>query len=316
MSNTPTVDRSPPNYQPGSHGDSQLKRKLRTLLYPPLTWLRDKWLRRKYAFSKKYDKVFLGQRGNDYDSHRLRVNQFRQIRGSTILIIGCGAGRDLESWALFRPQKIIGIDYFNYSKAWERQKSYLDTRYKVTVEFHQGDASDLSFIEDETVDIVGSDAVLEHLRDLENVTAELYRIIRPSGVFYSTFGPLWYTWGGDHISGRDGLNNGYNHILLDSQEYSAYLESFGPYDELSDDSRIWIYNNLFSYLKPEDYREIISKQFRLGWASALIDERSIKFVTRNKNELSRLVNQKLTLEDILVSGISIIALKDRGCIRN
>ena len=46
------------------------------------------------------------------------------------------------------------------------------------------------------------------------------------GFLYSTFGPLWYSWGGDHVSGVNDINNGYNHLLMNDREYKNYLSSF------------------------------------------------------------------------------------------
>lgn len=303
-------DRTPSSFKSHIKNREIFKDHLRRIVYPIFTSFRNRLLKKQYRFARKYDKVFLGQRGNDYRSHRLRVNKLYDIKNSNILIIGCGIGRDLESWAAFRPNRIIAVDYFNYEVAWKEQINYLKRRYDVDVEFHQADVANLDFIPNESVDIIGSDAVLEHLSNLSEVLPELRTKIVTGGIFYSTFGPLWNTWGGDHVSGQDHLSNGFNHLLLDHSDYSQYLKSFGPYKGDQDDSRLWIYNDLFSYLKPDEYLHVIENNFSTLWTSVLLDHRAIQFTKSETEKTEKLIGSGLTIEEILVSGMSIIAKKN------
>ena len=65
-----------------------------------------------------------------------------------------------------------------------------------------------------SVDIICSDAVFEHLRHFEVAVKEMTRVLASGGVLYANFGPLWHSWGGDHISGSKDFAQGYNHIDL------------------------------------------------------------------------------------------------------
>jgi len=303
------VDMTPTDYMyEGKNSIDSMKDYIRFFMYTPYTFMVDKWIKYKYRFLRGYDKAFMGQRGNDYFSHRVRLNRYHKISGSNVLIIGCGAGRDVESWVLFRPSKIIAVDLFNYEKAWSHRKRYFKDKYGVDVEFIQSNVHDMREIESESIDIVGSDAVLEHLNNFSHAIKEIERVMVNGGTFYSTFGPLWNAWGGDHVSGQGDLSHGYNHLLLDEKDYEKYLESYGSYDSSSSDSRMWIYNDLFSYYKPVDYINELSI-FNLLWVSVIIDPRSIKFLKTFEYKKNMLFKKGVKMEDLMISGMTIIVKK-------
>lgn len=287
-----------------------LKSRLRSVIYPLLTGFRNTFFKKRFVFSSRYDKLYLGQRGNDYLAHRKRIHEIANITNKTVLIIGCGKGNDLESWMNYKPKKIIAVDLFNYSKAWKLQKDHLYKKYGIEVEFVQSDVTKMDFLEDDTVDIIGSDAVFEHLNEFEKCLNEMKRVLSPKGIIYSTFGPLWYTWGGDHISGNDKFENGYNHILLDKEKYNQYLNSFGEYTHDSNDGRTWVYNNLFSYYKPTEYINSLQKLgFKFLWKSVILEPRAIDFLDDYPEKKDLLLNQQLTYEDLVVTGMTIIITK-------
>ncbi|MDA9297872.1 class I SAM-dependent methyltransferase [Pseudomonadales bacterium] len=288
----------------------QIKSKIRGFVYPLLTSFRDKKLKREFDFSNGYDELYLGQRGNDYVAQRKRLNQLSGIENKTVLIIGCGKGNDLESWMKYNPKKIIAVDLFNYQKAWKIQKKYLINKYDIEVEFAQADIKDLGFLTDESVDIIGSDAVFEHLNDFKSCLSELKRVLSKDGILYSTFGPLWYTWGGDHVSGTEDFSNGYNHILLEESDYHKYLDSFGEHNHDSNDGRTWVYNKLFSYYKPTDYiNSLEDLGFKFLWKSVILEPRAIKFLNMFQDKKVKLLNKDITYEDLVITGMTVIIIK-------
>lgn len=95
----------------------------------------------------------------------------------------------------------MGIDLFNYVSAWEVHKQEFEKGYPLTkVNFEQLDilTDDLPHLG--TFDIIASDAVLEHVTDLDLMMVQLKALMRKNCIFYAGFGPLWYTWGGAIIS--------------------------------------------------------------------------------------------------------------------
>jgi ubiquinone/menaquinone biosynthesis C-methylase UbiE len=282
---------------------------IRGYVYPLLTWAMNVKLSLKYNWSTNYHKLYLGQRGNDYSAHRRKVNNYLNIRDKNLLIVGCGTGSDLDSWLKYKPKKVIAIDLFNYSKAWEIQSQYFFKKYNVVVDFIQANLTSLDSISDESIDIIGSDAVFEHLNEFDKCLKEMRRVLSNDGLLYSTFGPLWNCWGGDHISGSDDFNSGYNHILLNKSEYKKYLNQFGKYSHDSNDGRTWIYNDLFSYFKPSDYVQSLNNfGFSFLWKSVILDPRAIKFIKFSGLD-EEFIKKGLTDEELLISGMTIIVKK-------
>ena len=69
---------------------------------------------------------------------------------------------------------------------------------------------------------------------------------------------------------------------MNDREYKNYLSSFKhSYDP--DDGRTWVFNNLFSYLKPIEYIEKIEYlNFKKHFVQLILDKRS--FIYRNNNK--------------------------------
>ena len=62
----------------------------------------------------------------------------------------------------------------------------------------QVDARD-SGLDDESIDVVVSSSAFEHVHGLDEVLREMHRVLRPVGLLYSHFGPLWSTSYGHHL---------------------------------------------------------------------------------------------------------------------
>ena len=284
---------------------------IRRYIYPILNFFNHHLVLNKYPVLKKFNPslVLPNQRGNDYDRHRRRLNNLIKIKGKTILIIGVGSGKDLNSWLEYEPKKIIAMDIINYSMAWQTLKKYYSKIYQTELEFFMGNIEEMKDIESSSIDIVTSDAVFEHVNNFEKCLKEIKRVLKSGGHLYSTFGPLWYSIGGDHISGNDHYSNGFNHLKLNKKEYYKYLDSFGPFSHDEDDGRTWIYNNLFSYLKPIDYLNELNKhRFKKKFLQLILDER-INYYEDNVEDYNK-IKKKYGEENIIISGLSIIYYKN------
>jgi len=254
----------------------------------------------------------LGQRGNDYERHRRRVNKFYNLNGATILVAGCGTARDVISWLSYKPSKVIGVDYFSYKRAWEIWRAeYEFLGFKTEVSFEQQDLEHLASIQTSSIDVVSSDAVFEHIKNLPTVLGEFSRVLKPGGLVYASFGPLWFGYGGDHVSGYDNIYNGYSHLLMSKTDYKNYLDCLGEYVRSEDDGRTWVEHDLFSKLLPAQYIEALEGAgFERVFVSAMIDPSALRAladgVLRNA-----LVNKypKISIVDFAISAMTIIYRK-------
>ena len=306
-------DKTPKNFELDKQKFlEKIKKPFRKFFYPLLAKIRQPYIEKHFKIKKVIgcDMVFLGQRGNDYEAHRTRVNLYKPIKDSAILIIGIGTGKDLESWLKYNPKEIVGIDYFSYKKAWEKIKEHYSEKFSTKLEFLNIDISNINEIYNENkFDIIGSDAVFEHINKFDDALKSLRMVLKDGGLLYATFGPLYYTWGGDHISGRDGLINGYNHLALTKEQYYRYLDTFGDFNHSEDDGRTWIYNNLFSYLKAKDYlKKLRDFGFKPVYSSCILEKRAIIFQKKYPKKFEVLCS-KYGRENLLITGMTIICEK-------
>lgn len=176
---------------------------------------------------------------------------FDSLHGKTLLIQGTGNGWDVASWAKLKPHRIIAVDLFAF-KNWEEISQYVMLNYGVQVEFRVCSLDCLSFLNGQSIDLCASDEVLEHVSDLGAVMRETHRILKPGGLIYASYGPLWYSAGGDHFA-RGGIKNVFNHLLLDEPDYKRY---FGNYKQAAEDFQSggrYVEIGLFSRLRTEEY---------------------------------------------------------------
>jgi ubiquinone/menaquinone biosynthesis C-methylase UbiE len=218
----------------------------------------------------------------------------------------------MVSWLKYHPQNLLGLDYFNYSKAWRTVTDVFQKEYpRTAISFQQGDLTDLSIFPEREFDIVGSDAVFEHLKEPSKVCREWYRILKPGGILYATFGPLWYGWHGDHFSGWDCFENGFNHIVLSKQEYEDYLAQRTFTEHSEDDGRTWIENGLFSYLKPAQYLEVLAASgFERRHVGVIIEPPALKCL-KHRPALKHELTRQHSLMDLLICGMTVIYQKPK-----
>lgn len=305
----PVGDKTPHNWVlPACSSSERLKRVIRRLIYPVYLRLISPFLQRRFDPKNRLnaDQWFWGHRGLEYELLRANLDRIAGIRDKRVLIAGCGTGRDIPSWLSYRPKQVLGVDYFSYDRAW----ATLRDRYSfiTSMTFVQGDLADLKQVPSASFDIIGSDAVFEHIRNLPEVLKEFHRVLNAGGVIYATFGPLWHCWGGDHVSGYDRVRNGYNHLVLSPADYQLYLAAYGEFEHSEDDGRTWAEHGLFSYLNTHEYLSALERAgFHKLHLGVVVEPRAIRCLRENSD-----VRQSLKgFEDLdlLITGMAVIYRK-------
>lgn len=294
-----------------THG---LKPLVRRVAYP--AWNRLTTLRYRdlpgYRWPRRPDLVLHGQRGNDYERHRRRVAGYvGGLEGKDVLVFGCGTGKDVPSWLVHRPRRLVGFDYFAYPDEWAALKA---AHPGANLDFHRQPEGEAT-VSPESFDVLASDAVLEHLRDAKGYLVALMRLLKPGGLFYSSFGPTWFGPGGDHLSGYDGLGNVYAHLEKSPADYQAYVEAFSPpaLDRPEDDPRLWIRHDLFSRLTLEEYLALFEPcGLEPLFVSYIVDPRALAFRKRHPDRYAALMKSTgRGPEDLDLGGATFIARKVR-----
>ena len=235
-------------------------------------------------------------------------NRIHPIRGSNILFPGCGYGLHLITLSRFKPKRIVAFDLYEYKNEWDFLQEIIK-KNGVDIIFLNSDIGHPSINKLAPFDWVITDAVLEHVSDLNSFLKECYALMRGNGRFYAGFGPIWYGPGGDHIDwGLEGL---FNHLLLSENDYNAKLFSLNSDKEGDSTEGVFmVKNRLFSYLHAKEYLGILEKCGFLKeslWVK--FSTNAWKYFKRYPERETVLQNQGVDLFDRYCSGMYIWARK-------
>lgn len=248
----------------------RIKRSIGFYLYPLKNKIEKKQLLKQLTFlSEKHipqklaDVITKGQKGSAVEIFLAKVNKLINKKPDVVLIYGCGTGEEVFDIAKYlQPGKIIAIDYFNYSSIWKSVTEQVKRKYKIDIEFMQVDFNNPQSRLFESADIIYSQAVLEHLRDMNKIFEQLQEFLKKDGYFASQWGPMWYSYSGDHISAELGHEMGFEHLLLNSEQYFDYYKSH-PRNKpsIAAGEKTWLELGLHNFATYAEYIESLQKYF-------------------------------------------------------
>jgi SAM-dependent methyltransferase len=251
-----------------------------------------------------------GQKGSGIDIFYSTLK--KEIdKKQTVLHFGCGLGYELILTAKYlRPKLIVGCDYFNYKKAWTTVIDYIKRKYGCEVKFFQVDLRDEIPIEIPKADLLLSFAVLEHLKELDVSLEKISHFLKPDGQFASIWGPMWYSYSGDHIAGELGLEHGFDHILLGAVDYFEFYKGHPRNRETyKKGGKGWLELGLTNFALYSEYMNSLQKIFGstkyLLWT---LSEEALEFkkLCPEKWKKALSLNPHITEMDLVLSCVSII----------
>lgn len=206
--------------------------------------------------SYNIDRILLNDGGTFKEYIYNLCNKIRSLRGSSILVPGCGYGQHLITLASFKPKLIVACDLYEYPEEWDFVQELIK-KNGTDIIFLKGSIENSIIHDKAPFDWLITDAVLEHVNDLKPFLKECHTLLKDDGWFYAGFGPIWYGPGGDHIDwGDEGL---FNHLLCegDYDERLLNLDSSNGVD--STEGVFMVKNKLFSYLRAKEYLDALEK---------------------------------------------------------
>ena len=291
---------------------SLFKRVVYVFARPLLSWQHRRLLSRQTLAACK-PALVLGARGMPLETRRRWATAHVDLSRATILVQGTGTGWDVISWAALKPRRIVATDLYAFDESWSAVAEHCRKRFGVDVEFRRAPLEDHSFLPDASVDLCGSDAVFEHCRDLSSVLRETYRLLKSGGTLYTAHGPLWFCAGGDHFSGRGGIEHVFNHVLLDPAAYEQYFRSQITEVEDFQSGGRYVELDLFSKLTTTEY---LAKFQEAGFSvDRLILEVSpdaLVFKRQYPDRFAQLVQRwsgRCTPDDFLIKGNIVRLIK-------
>lgn len=268
--------------------------------------LKKHYLRRYIGEDRVFQQIdkFLWEQGGMFKEYVYKIcSKLFPLKNSAILVPGIGYGRNLFQLASFKPKIIVAFDLYDYKDEWAFLTKKIFEKFGVRVIFFRGNISDLPHEYINYFDFIISDAVLEHIKDLQGFVNLSKKFLKSGGIFYASFGPIWYGPGGDHIDwGKDKL---FNHLLLSRDDYAALLSKRSVTDQTDSCDGIYMAKtNLFSYLKVEEYFKIMTEAgFEMLFAWGAISFQSLSLLKRKPEMFKALNKKKVPIFDRFCKGI-------------
>jgi SAM-dependent methyltransferase len=151
-----------------------------------------------------------------------------------VLIPGCYlGGADVQFWLRRGVPLVDGIDLNNLTDKWRVIVPELEASFGGKVRFQQAPMERMPFPEG-SFDIVATAAVLEHVQNLDSISRETARVLKPGGLAWHSFGPLYFSFGGDHCMAAYGEASGFDHLLLPEEEYKSRIANREFFDRQPD----------------------------------------------------------------------------------
>jgi len=253
---------------------------------------RDAYVSRHAPFLKPdtFDQVFFDNRGNHPTQHVRTTRRLTRIDGADVLVLGCRSGAEALLWLRLGARSVTGLDYNPRTDAWQRLRERGQA-----MRFLVADARRLPFA-DSAFDIVSSESLLEHVRHPGKAIDEMHRVVRPGGLVYSIFGPLYFTAGGAHYEGT------YEHLLMDR---AAFLDWIAARDRAIEREECLTYyeSDMFSYWTADQYLHEFEKHAVLHSAVFLSPE--ARRVQRERPDIWARLLALHPERDLLISGLAV-----------
>lgn len=134
---------------------------------------------------------YFEQRVADTSNYRKLFSRFVSFEGKTVLDLGCNRGYLLHSFLQHEKFEAIGADLVSYYLK-DAVRDYGDA-----IQFVQSTPTSIPLPSD-SVDIVYTIDTMEHLSKPKEILRDVFRVLRPGGVFLVHFNP-WLNPHGSHL---------------------------------------------------------------------------------------------------------------------
>lgn len=222
-----------------------------------------------------------------------KCDSLAPLRDASVLVPGVGYGRNLFQLAAWKPKTIVAFDLYRYEEEWVFLRDKIRDEFGTELVFYEGGFESLPKSLENSFDFIISDAVLEHVKNMPDFVAQSKVFLKDNGVFYASFGPIWYGPCGDHLDWEG--SEIFNHLVFSGGEYDKRIKEVFGEPKIADDSCEGFFllkEKLFSYLKAEEYFNLFfGAGFRKELICAKISSRATKLAEAGDSvfkELDRL----------------------------
>ena len=278
-------------------------KKILNPIFRPFWNLKSKFSIKDYLKDFPKELKIIAEKGYPIEFRRYWATKESEIKNSNIMVHGTGNGWDVFTWAKMKPKSIVAVDLFEFDE-WEDVAKICKDKWNVEVDFFASSLNSVPKVKSNSIDLIVSDAVYEHCQDMQSVIKEAFRVLKVNGFIYANYGPLYYSAGGDHISGNDDLSNRFNHIMLEKDKYKKYIKSLKLDDEDVQGGYRYVELDLFSKLTTQEYIDIYKKnsfQIKDFWVE--INSQAVKFRKKFPDKYNKLLTflpDKCSKKDLFI----------------
>lgn len=284
---------------------------MRWVAYPALAFLQP-FIRNRIgvAIDLPCQLICIEDRFGTDASQALLLRRIQKVRIDRVLIPGCYvAGEDVQFWLRRGIKRLAGVDVYSLQQAWKDIIPRLEILFGAQVNFQQASIEALPFA-DSSFDLLATNAVLEHVRNLTSMVEETARVLRVGGYAWHCFGPLYYSFGADHCISEYGDIAGYDHLLLDEEEYQQRIRNQSFFDRKPDPNLpFWALQNQFSFATAADYLEQFSRRFHLELVIVKISASALAYRGNYPIKWEQLLNAGLKESDLLIKSLAVVLKK-------
>ena len=292
------------------------KRRFLRLPAPYILGLQQDRIRQRLGFEIpfRYNLLSLGERFADDASLATLLKLTRSETLQTVLIPGCYlASEDVQFWLRRGVRRLEGTDVYSLQERWSQILPRLRAQYRTEVNFRQTSIESMPF-EDRSFDLIATSGVLEHVRNISAMVEETARVLRSGGWAWHKFGPLYYSYGGDHCITAYGDAAGYDHLLLEEEDYQKKINDQSLFDQQNDPNLpFWAQQEQFSFAKAEEYIALFSEHFDIKHVIVKITKEGLSFRESYPERWQQLTRAGISEVDLLIKSLAII-LRKKPCI--
>jgi SAM-dependent methyltransferase len=217
----------------------------------PFIRARAPWLHRALLVSRDVILPFKSRHGLSRYQHRAleRFHRFVPDLSGAVLEIGSDVdGAVLKELASRGVSRLVGLN-IDIKPAAHRRRGTGGPDYEIV----KGDVRRLPF-KDGSISAILSITAFEHIHDMDVALREMHRVLKPGGILYSDFGPIWSCSIGHHVfaivdgvearhwkPGKNPVPH-YAHLLMPPEALrAAVVEKAWVFPKLADEIVRWIY---------------------------------------------------------------------------
>jgi len=229
-------------------------------------------------------------------------------KNQTVLEIGYTSGG--ESIIAFEHLGLnaIGIDNF-YDDHYDTNSrhDYIASQVGSKAHFILGDITQKTSIEDNSVDLVFTQSVLEHIQDISAAFKEMERVLKPGGLMFHRYDPYFHIRGGHTPST---LDSPWAHMRLTKNDVDKYIKQFRPHE--AEITLPWIHNALNrKHTQTYVQSELIKAGFCIyWWQNTPVSRNHADQITPSIIAECLEVNSGVSLSDLLTGSVAFIAKKE------